>query len=307
MPTRRVGDSLGRPVRQMPPVPSLSALTQRVRRRAARTRFRLRKEHPALSRRAVRAAERVRAVRARRWPREPDRPLEQVLFAYARARPDATFVQIGAHDGTQLDPLREAVLGSGWTGVMVEPVPYVFERLAERYGANPRLALENCAIAEHEGVQELHHLPELPPGDAAWKWYDALGSFRRDVVLRHDGFVPDIGSQLVATEVPCLTFDGLCARRGLERVDVVQIDTEGYDLVILEQIDLDRYRPDIVVFEHLHLDEDERRRASELLTEAGYDHVRDGMDTLALGPDAASIPAVAAAFATATATLAEFA
>jgi len=280
------------------------ASVRRARTVATRVARRTRREHPGVARLAVRGQERARAVRARVRPHRPDRPLEQVVFALAQALPEATFVQVGAHDGTQLDPLREAILGSRWTGVMVEPVPYVFERLALRYGDHPRLSLENVAIADVDGTKPFHLLRQAEHDDeAVWRWYDALGSFRREVVMSHAHLVPDIAERIETIEVPCVTFDTLCGRNGLDHVDVVQIDTEGYDRQVLELIDLPRLRPCLVLYEHLHLDRTDRDGAEGLMTGHGFRLVSDGMDTLAVDDRALALPGVRAAFDSAVAAL----
>lgn len=260
---------------------------------------------PDLGTVAIRGGDRVRAVRARLRPQVPARPLERVVFELARARPEARFVQVGAHDGTQLDPLRQAILGARWRGIMVEPVPYVFERLARRYGGHPRLVLENVAIAEVDGTRPFHHLRQAADGEDVWQWYDALGSFRRDVVLKHDGFVGDIAERLVTVELPCVTFTTLCERHGVERLDLVQIDTEGYDAEVLRLIDLPRYRPSVVIYEHLHLDPGERDGTRELMERHGYRQVSDGMDTICVDGAGLAHPGVARAFREAQAELAE--
>lgn len=60
---------------------------------------------------------------------------------FGDAHPNAFFVQIGANDGYSLDPLTVQIERREWRGIMVEPVPYVFAWLAERYGNHPRLVL----------------------------------------------------------------------------------------------------------------------------------------------------------------------
>lgn len=280
-----------------------------VRRAQGLARERLRqtwREHPALARRVLPWGERVHALRAKALPRRPERPLEMVVFELARAVPDAAFVQVGAHDGTQLDPLREAILGSRWHGIMVEPVPYVFARLAARYRTNPRVILENVAVADHDGTQEFHFLGEAGRGDDVWKWYDALGSFKRDVILRHGELVEDIEERLVSVDLPCVTFTTLCERNGLDHVDLVQIDTEGYDREILELIDYERFAPSLVIFEHLHLDREARDACRALLAGHGFDQVSDGMDTIAATERALAHPRVRAAFDAARSALAGF-
>jgi FkbM family methyltransferase len=218
----------------------------------------------------------------RRLPRRPPRePIARVIFTFARHYRRAFFIQVGAHDGTALDPLRAEIVRRPWSGIMVEPVPYVFERLRANYGRNRRLILENAAIADTDGVRDFHHLPQADD-PSLWKWYDALGSFRRDVVLRHRELVPDIEERIVTTAVPCLTFDSLCRKHGVDRVDIVQMDTEGYDLEVLRLIDLQRWQPALVMYEHIHLDDDEQREAGALLDECGYRRMADDMNTLAL-------------------------
>jgi FkbM family methyltransferase len=205
----------------------------------------------------------------------------KVIFAFARCYPRAFVVQVGAHDGSVVDPLREELARRPWRGILVEPIPYIFDRLRARYGRNPRLILENVAIADVDGSRELYHVPETKD-DALWGGYDALGSFRRDVVIKHTNLVPDIEKRLVATMVQTLTFDSLCAKHQVENIDVVQIDTEGYDLEVLKLIDFDRWKPALVMYEHAHLNAAEQAEARTMLERRGYRCVLDEMDTLAV-------------------------
>jgi FkbM family methyltransferase len=283
--------------------PAVTSTARRVQRATRERLHRTWRKHPALARALLPWGERLHVARAKVRPRVPERPVELVVHELARARPEATFVQVGAHDGTQLDPLREAILGSRWRGIMVEPVPYVFERLAARYGANPRIALENVAVADEDGTRPFHFLAEAASGDGVWKWYDALGSFKRDVVLSHGELVADIEERLVTVDVPCRTFTTICERNGIERVDVVQIDTEGYDREVLELIDLDRFGPSLVIYEHLHLDPSDRSAAEKRLADHGFQLVSDGMDTLGVTASALGHPGVARAFEHARAVL----
>lgn len=228
-----------------------------------------------------------RVLRRSPWKPAP-RPfvddLARFISAFAEARPSATFVQIGANDGEQVDYLRDAIASSGWRGVMVEPVPYLFERLQERHGGSPRIALDNVAIADTEGTRTFYYLPETDDPSLP-SWYHGLGSFRRDVVVTHVGFIPDIEARVAELEVPCLSFDTLCARHGLASIDLLQTDTEGYDAELLEHVDLDRYRPTVVLFEHYHLEPAERRACLDRFARHGYEALSNGMDTLCLRTD----------------------
>lgn len=220
--------------------------------------------------------------RLRRLVGLPVDRMEAVMQHFGAAHGDAIFIQVGANDGVALDPLRIQVERRRWRGVMVEPVPYVFERLQSRYGAHPRVQLENSAIAVTEGTLPFYHLKEAEPGESVWAFYHALGSFRRDVILKHRDVIPDIDDRLVETAVPCITFTGLGEKHDLQRVDLLQMDTEGYDWEILRHVDFTRWRPRLIVYEHSHLSEDNRKAAQNLLTEQGYAWFEHGLDTAAL-------------------------
>lgn len=208
--------------------------------------------------------------------------IEAVVHRFGAAYPEATFVQVGANDGVARDPIRTQVERRRWSGIMVEPVPYVFKRLEARYGDHPRVQLEMSAVAENPGVLPFYHLREAKDGEDVWSWYHALGSFRREVVLSHKALIPDIEDRLTEIDVPCVNFNSLCERRGLMHLDLLQIDTEGYDYQVLRSVDLAVWRPRLIVYEHHHLSLDERRAARELLTTQGYLSFEHGLDTAAL-------------------------
>jgi len=213
-----------------------------------------------------------------------------LLETFAGLREDAFFVQIGANDGEQQDPLRDLVLGHDWAGIMVEPVPYVFERLRRNYGHLPRIRLENLAVGAQDGVVPFYHLPDTEdagrPGLPSW--FDALGSLRRDVLTAHREFIPDIEERLVETLVPCVTFDALCERNGVQEIDLLLTDTEGYDYEILKRIDFDRFRPKLIIYESWHLGEGDKPACAAHLAGFGYETLEYGLDTWCLNPDALS-------------------
>jgi FkbM family methyltransferase len=228
------------------------------------------------------AGDRLRRWRHRAVREQPDRPIEVFGDAFAAAHPRASFVQVGSNDGVRFDPICLQVRTRPWTGVMVEPLPAMFERLAAHYGGSRRVRLENAAIADHDGTQAFWFLADAPGEVGLPEWYDLLGTFRRDVLLSHRHAIPDIESRVRSTEVPCLTFESLCRKHALEQIDVVHIDTEGFDYEVVKLIDLDRWQPAVVLYEHLHLSAADRAACAEHLRAAGYRLVSDAMDTLAV-------------------------
>jgi FkbM family methyltransferase len=214
-----------------------------------------------------------------------DDPIDTLVYALSCSRADLFFVQIGSHDTTHKDPLQPFLSRSHWRGIMVEPVSYVFNRLVARHGGTSRFILENVAIAEEGGERDFFHLAEANDADIPF-WYDQLGSFSRELVLKHRHAIPDIEQRLITTRVKCLTFAELCARHPIDSLDLIHIDTEGFDYQILKQIDFERHKPILVLYEHKHLADLDRSAARELLDANGYRSLEVGPDTIAVRVDA---------------------
>ena len=248
----------------------------------ARTGLRALPWPPAARRVAASARTARRRLQADRTRRRLAGP--RILRAFADAYPQAFFVEIGANDGDQHDHLRPFLDGGGWRGIMVEPVPYVFARLQANYAGHRAIILENAAIADRDGELPFYHLREA--GDRAAeglpRWYDGIGSFSREAVLNHAALLPDIAQRLTCVSVPCLTFSTLCARHDVTRVDLLIVDTEGYDHEILHGIDWKAHRPALVVYEHYHLSAADRAQVDALLAARGYECKAEGFDTWCL-------------------------
>lgn len=188
-----------------------------------------------------------------------------VYFAEAewlsRVRGEVFFVQIGAHDGLTGDHIHPVALSHGWRGLAVEPVPPLYRRLEMNYRGTGVRAV-NAAVGESDGRLTFYSLrPDADP--ALPDWYDQIGSFRRDVVLSHADAIPDIAERIEPIEVECLTLSTLLARYRVERIDVLLIDTEGYDLVVLREVDFARYGPRLVIYERKHLGGRRRARGAQ--------------------------------------------
>jgi FkbM family methyltransferase len=247
--------------------------------------WRRRAEYVA-SRAAAQSAHRYRQYRYDRWVQAL--PGTRLLREFERARPRAFFVQVGSNDGEQHDPLRATILRSQWRGIMVEPVPYVFDRLRANYGRYAdRITLAPVAIGETDGVLPFFHLAPVADyaGEGLPQWYDGIGSFKREHVLKHVEHIPDIETRLLCTEVPTLTFDSLCRRYGVDDVDLLHIDAEGFDFEVIRSIDFDRYHPRLLVYEHYHQSEADRVACRDHVEEQGFETFEQGMDTWCLRRD----------------------
>jgi FkbM family methyltransferase len=199
------------------------------------------------------------------------------------ARENVFFVQIGSNDGSRGDPLYAAVRRHGhWRGILVEPVPFVFERLKNNYDNDPRLIFENVAIAEGAKTLPFYYVSEnakLPFGGELPEWYDQLGSFNPAHIVKHLG--DWIAPFVVSAPVQCSTLPDLLAKHKISHIDLLHIDAEGYDATILNQFALSRFAPRLIMFEHKHLEPAEKAEIRNRLAKVGYRQKQIGDNTVA--------------------------
>lgn len=208
---------------------------------------------------------------------------EEIQGALAGLR-QVYFVQVGSNDGTQGDPIHHLVTRHRqWRGIFIEPVPFLFARLKANYGDDARFVFENVAIGEQRGHAQFYYVSEAAKealGERLPYWYDQLGSFDRNHIVKHlDGLLEPY---IVAVELPCVPVQDILDRNAVTRVDLLHIDTEGYDYHVLSQFDFARYCPAVVLYEHKHLSAAVREQAQALMCSHGYQLYVRGADTLAI-------------------------
>jgi FkbM family methyltransferase len=194
----------------------------------------------------------------------------RLLALFAECLPDAVVVQVGANDGATADPLGHLFAKSRWSGLLIEPVPYLAEALARRYRDRPGVRIEQVAISDRDGEAPLYTLRTVPGETPAW--FNQLATLDRGVLLKHRSSIPEIESLIVEGRTPTARLDTLLMRHRLERVDLVVIDTEGHDFEVLRQVEFDRMQPLLVVFEHQHLAPADKSRAYDLLRANGFSY-----------------------------------
>jgi FkbM family methyltransferase len=186
---------------------------------------------------------------------------------------DFFFVQVGANDGIRVDPIRKYIVEFHWRGILVEPQPKVFDTLRENYRSEPQLHFENAAIAEQDGTLTLYCLDEsvdLPVG-SAW------ASFKKDNVRRFlskDAPVNEF-------QVPAVSMSTLLAKHGARSVDLLQIDTEGYDGKVLKSWMETGINPAVIRFEYPLLSRAELHSCLSALADRGYRFLKDDVDIVA--------------------------
>jgi FkbM family methyltransferase len=183
--------------------------------------------------------------------------------------PRMTFLQIGAFDGVGDDDLRELVATHKLRGLLVEPQPDAFARLRQNYAGEPQVTLLQAAIAECEGTREFYcHRSHA----------SMAASFDRNHLRKHG--IAD--REIVVQTVRCHTVESALRTAGMQYVDLIQIDAEGYDWPIIRSIDFGRLQPRIVRFEYRHMKPADANACFSLLASHGYRFIVEARDAIAV-------------------------
>ena len=196
------------------------------------------------------------------------------------------FVKVGANDGITGDPFGCIFINDlRWRGLLIEPVPHICERLRKNYPSLERFKIVQAAIGPQASVKSFYFVSDNIKSSAlpeASYDYDQLGSFDRDHIVRH--FNGALEPYIVALNVNVEPLSAVLDYHGLKQIQVLHIDTEGYDLQVLLTVELEKYKPDLLLVEHKHLSPLSRLKMRCLLLHAGYAVDDFGSDYCAKSP-----------------------
>lgn len=205
------------------------------------------------------------------------------LRAFAVSERNACFLQIGSNDGLTNDPIREFVVANpGWRGAFVEPVPHLYENLKRNYAYLKRRSLSffNCAVFAGEATITLYHINPRRVGEYT-AMADQIASFDRQHILKHYPRHPTIDSDIVAVTVPCRSVTQILSLASLPTLDLLHVDIEGAEAMVFQEFPFAHIRPKMLVYEWIHMREQDRGSLETRLREIGYALDSDSFDTVA--------------------------
>lgn len=214
----------------------------------------------------------------RRLPPITLEPLDLILANYEIRGQGMTILQVGACDGVNNDPIHHCVTRASTRAILIEPNPLAFSRLRQTYSGLPNVTLVQAAIGERDGEAYLYRVKSTGISDEEIDLTLQLASFSREHLEYHGKKAHEI--ERIA--VPCRTLASLVDELGLEKIDLLQIDAEGFDANVVRMALSMPILPDCINFEHIHLPNADRRTLFDLLKASGYALGYDDWNILAL-------------------------
>ncbi len=192
---------------------------------------------------------------------EKEDPAYKFFDSFSRSHNrKVNFIQIGASDGLRWDPIREFILRDRWSGILIEPLPTVFEMLKKNYRHARKcdLVFVNAAISSSSSDDM-----------SFWTFSDAFletltleerviwshkSSFDRRHLERYAKLGEISDKAFKEIKVPCFTIDELVTKYWDNRkINLLVIDTEGHESSIIPSINFNVLYPDAIYFESHNL------------------------------------------------------
>lgn len=192
---------------------------------------------------------------------------------------DFFFIQIGANDGIRDDRLHSFIKKHHLKGIVVEPLKDMFESLTKAYKDESNVRPINAAI--HEVAKELTMYRVNPQALEVPDWSHGIASLDKDHLLNKAKKVPAIAKNILEEKVRAMTLQELIDENKVTHVDLLQIDTEGYDYEIIKMIQFNKFKPKMIRYENVHLSKANSLACLKLLTDQGYSLFDEKDDVIA--------------------------
>ena len=174
---------------------------------------------------------------------------ECFLYRHIAVHKSLVFLQIGANDGVMNDPIYQFNIDnkSVVSGYVLEPLPDIYERLVKNYKTCPNIKPFNLAIHASESEMTMHRVNPLHEIEVP-EFARGIASFN-EMHWEKTALVPNAG-YMQKVKVKCISFADFIKSNSIEKLDLLLLDTEGYDYQILMSIDFTHIKPKMIRFEH---------------------------------------------------------
>ena len=172
-----------------------------------------------------------------------DRSLENCIF---KGFKNGVFMDVGAHDGVDLNNTLFFEKTHGWNGVNVEPLNSVYNRLITN---RPSCININCAVSNIDGKSE------FISNNGYTKMLSGLKSeYDERHLQRIESELQSMGGKSETILIDTMRIETICQKNDIKHIHYLSIDVEGGEMKVLESINFDKVFIDVIGFENNYSD-----------------------------------------------------
>ena len=193
-------------------------------------------------------------------------------------------IQIGANDGKSDDFLRSSI-NIDTNLLLVEPIKSAFDELEKNYNGYKNVKFINKAVDVVTGKKNIfsvdpkyYNFYEKKYKSKDVSWLTVLASFHKEH-LEYHGVK---SNHIQSTEIDCINFKELIEQYNFQKLDLLVVDTEGYDDVLITNfIQNTDIRP-IIILEWIHIKKNKAEELIELLKSNNYKFLKLNKDLICI-------------------------
>lgn len=152
------------------------------------------------------------------------------------------FIDVGAHDGVSINNTLYFEKNNNWTGINIEPMKPIYDRLVINRPGNINL---NCAVCNTDGQAEFY---------CNTGYTEMISGLKDQYDPRHLQRLEHENKQMGATtdiiNVVTKRLETICDEYNIEHVNYLSIDVEGAEFDVIKSIDFDKVFIDVIGFEN---------------------------------------------------------
>ena len=159
---------------------------------------------------------------------------------------NGVFMDVGAHDGININNTLYFEQTHNWTGVNIEPIKPVFDKLVAN---RPNSININCAVCNNNGSAEFI---------CNTGYTEMISGLKESFDIRHtarlDRENAKMGSTTEIITVNTKTLETICDEHNVKHINYLSIDVEGVEFDVIKSINFDKVFIDVIGFENNYSD-----------------------------------------------------
>jgi FkbM family methyltransferase len=178
---------------------------------------------------------------------------QSFLANYTEKIKSGFLVDIGAADGV-IHSNSKWLIEQGWSGILVEPNEYNFNKLVNLHQNNNKIIIENCGCS-NETLDNVRFF--INKNDDL----EQCSTFDEQFSINVKNYY---NCEYVETTCNLVKTSELFKKHNIKHIDFISIDAEGYDSIIIDGIDFNQVSIDLFCVENIN------QECINILTNHGY-------------------------------------